>query len=193
MIKWYHLILTLALGIGIGILIVSYWPSNESDLEDPQIHRLNAEIGWRQFKENKIKDSLKVERKEKLILAKENIELRAIANQAINHFAEVRKMVPLTHKDTIVFLMRDTTVCDSALQRSQDLVQGLTKEIINDNREIQTLDSLNISLDLDKRDLLKVDSVHQKKEKQLERKIRRRGLRCLGVGGVIGAILILLF
>src|SRR6185436_7518742 len=129
MIKWYHILITLAIGIVIGYFL-PHGAQNSTDVIDPQIHRIKSELAWRELKESRIKDTLKNERKEKIILAKENIELRAIANKAIDRYKAVSKAIPLTSKDTIVFLMRDTIVCDSALQRSQDLIQGLTKEII---------------------------------------------------------------
>jgi len=78
MIKWYHLILTLLFGIGIGYFISK---DAQSITIDPQIYRLKAEIGWRDLKESKIKDTLKFERQEKMTLAKENIELRTIATK----------------------------------------------------------------------------------------------------------------
>jgi len=196
MIKWYHILITLALGIAIGYFLPHEAESN-SEIINPQIQRLKQEIGWREFKEAKIKDSLKFERQEKMTLAKENIELRAKSNKASNHFAEVRKMVPLTRKDTIVFLQIDTAACDEALTRAKELAAGLTIEIITDNAIIKNLDSLNLDLSADKKDLVKVDSLNQIDKKQLRKEARRKARRAFftgaGIGGAIVAILIAVF
>jgi len=195
MIKWYHILITLALGVAIGYFL----PHDAGSIEivDPQIQRLKQEIGWRDFKEAKIKDSLKFERKEKMTLAKENIELRAKSDKAFHHFAEVRRMIPKTRKDTIVFLQIDTAACDSALLRARELAAGLTIEIITDNAIIKNLDSLNSDLNADKKDLVKVDSLNQIEKKQLRKEARRKARRAFfkgtGIGGALVAILVAIF
>ncbi len=192
MIKPYHLLISLLIGFGIGVLVFTCG-GKEEPLEDPQIGHLKQEIGWREFKEAKIKDTLKIERATKLAYAKEVIDLRAKANRAEAKFREAAKAIPLTHKDTIVFLMRDTLLCDSALTQSKELVAGLTIEIITDNAIIKNLDSLNLNLNADKKDLIKIDSIHIQTEKRLRKANRKKFFKGLGVGGVIGVILTLLF
>ncbi len=165
----------LLIGIGIGYLL------NNCEVKEPkEVHTINAQIDSkkqdianRNPKEDQLRDSLKTIIKKVDKISKENIELTKIADVAVFKYKEAKKAIPLTHGDTIVFLMRDTLMCDSALLRSQDLVQGLTKEIVNDNKEIETLDSLNINLESDKRDLQKIDTLHQEKEKDLEKKVKK--------------------
>jgi len=175
--KWYHILLAFILGLLLGAFGYSYWPSPETDVEDPIIHQLREGIAWREFKESKIKDSLKFERKEKMTLAKENIELRAKSEKAIARFNEVRKAVPLTRGDTIRFLVQDTIACDSALLRSRELAAGLTIEIMTDNAIIKNLDSLNSNLNSDKKDLFKMDSLNQIDHKKKVKKSFWKGIK----------------
>jgi len=177
---------------GLGIVVVSCWPSDKAELEDPVIHKLQEEIGWRSFKEAKIKDSLKIERAEKKALSKDVITEREKLRKAEIRYAEVRKVIPLTRKDTIVFLMRDTVACDSALLRAKELVGGLTIEISTDNAIIKNLDSLNTDLQSDKIKLTKIDSLNQIEKKKIRKKGRKRFFKGLGIGGVLGAILALI-
>ncbi len=176
---------------GLGILVVSCWPQPIA-LEDPQIHKLQEGIGWRSFKEAKIKDSLKIEREEKKALAKDVIAGREKLRQAEARYNQVRKAVPLTRKDTIVFLMRDTVACDSALLRANELNAGLTIEVMTDEAIIKGLDHLTDSLQADKKDLVKLDSLNQIERKRLKKEARKKRLQHLGIGGTIGAILAIL-
>lgn len=177
------------IGLGIGYLI---WGRDIDNPVDPQIHRLKAEIGWRQFKENKVKDSLKVERKQKESLAKENSELRLIADKAITKYKEAKKAIPLTRSDTIRLLVADTAACDTALLRASELISGLSSEILKDNAIIENLDSLNSDLEEDKKELKEIDSLHIQTEKQLRKAGRKKFFKGLGIGGVLGVILVLL-
>lgn len=173
--KWYQAIFTLLIGVGIGIFLYSYWPEPDHiDIEDPQIHRLKEEIGWRDFRESQTKERIKKDSIEKIALAKDVIKERSRANQSESKLREHRKEAhPLTTKDTISFLIEDDTLCDRALADSKKLVNGLTKEVVNDNKEIAHLDSLNSDLEADKKDLQKIDTLHQEKEKTLEKKVKK--------------------
>jgi len=130
-------------------------------------------------------------------LAKENIKLRTKSAKAITRYNEARKAIPLTHGDTIRFLVQDTIACDSALLRARELAAGLTIEIMTDNAIIKNLDSLNSNLNADKKDLIKVDSLNQIEKKQLRKEARRKARRAFftgaGIGGAIVAILIAVF
>lgn len=191
MIKWYHLLITLALGIGIGY----FWPhgvQTEDVIIKPQIDKHLKAVKERSPSETKLKDSLKIEIKDKKDISKENREKRVIADKSIQRVKEVKDAIPLTHKDTIDFLKRDTAALDTALLRLKQLAQGLTKEIVKDEGIIKTITDLNIKLEADNKDLQQADSLHQIKEKQLAKKGRKKFFRVLGVGGAIGAFLVLL-
>lgn len=213
MIKLYHIILTLLIGIGLGVLISAYWPSNEI-VVDPQINHLKEEIGWRGFKEVKLTQRIKKDSIEKIALANDVINERRRANESEAKFIEhhlntfLKNLKPVndsilhaggyttgtlkTDADKIEFLIEDTTLCDSALLRSKELVAGLTIEIVKDTQIIKTLDTLNSNLESDKNDLVKIDSLHIQTEKQLRKAACKKFFKGLGVGGVIGVILALL-
>ena len=189
MIKWYHILITLVIGVTIGYIL----PHNESEIVAPQIKEIKSQIQAREPKENKLEDSIKSLKSKVKYLTKDNIELKARADKSAHHFAEVKKMIPVTRKDTIEFLKADTTACEEALLRSQELAAGLSIEVMTDNAIIENLDSLNSDLQADKKDLVKVDSLNQIEKKQLRKAGRKKFFKGLGIGGAIVAILIAVF
>lgn len=193
MIKWQHILITLFIGIIIGILISAYWPSNESGVEDPQVGHLKQELGWRDLNEKKT-----IKRIEKLVKdsserTKVIADLRTKANQSETKLKEHRKEAqPLTTKDTISFVIEDISLCDSALLHSKQLASALTIEVMTDEAIIKGQGELIDSLQVDKIQLKKIDSLYVQTEKQLRKANRKKFFRGLGIGGALGAIIMAL-
>lgn len=196
MIKPLYALLFGLLMFGLGILVHNCGGYQEP-LEDPQIHRLEENLRWTEIQraigEKKLKDKISKDSTEKIALAKDVIKERQRADQSDARLREHRKQPILaTTKDTISFLIEDDTLCDQALTDSKKLAAGLTIEVMTDEAIIKGLESLSDSLQADKKDLVKLDSLNQIDKKQLRKASRKKFFRGLGIGGTIGLILGLL-
>lgn len=143
----------------------------------PQIDKHIKAIETRKPIEVAIKDTLKIKREQKRVIAKQNQTLRKELDQLI---------------------IIDTTVSrpSTNIALSKKLITGLTKEIVADSAVIEELDSLTLNLEADKADLLSADSLHRQNEKQLIKDKRKhfwKGFKLgSGIGGIFGLLVALL-
>lgn len=181
MSKIYYLLLALAV-----CTMVIYCLHTCEDKEpiiptQPQIDKHIKAVETRKSVETAIKDTLKIKRERKRIIAKENQVLRK----------DLERFNSPTTIDT-------TTISglSTGIALSKELITGLTKEIVADSAVIEELDSLTLNLEADKTDLLSADSLHRQNEKQFAKDKRKKfwkGFkRGLGIGGIFGLLVALL-
>lgn len=180
MSKIYYLLFAFAICAGI-IYCLHTCENKEPTLStQPQIDKHIKAIESRKPIEAIIKDTLKVKREQKRVIAKENQVLR----KELERFNSP--------------IITDTTISglSTGIALSKELIIGLTKEIVADSAVIEELDSLTLNLEADKIDLLSADSLHRQNEKQLIKDKRKhfwKGFKLgLGIGGIFGLLVALL-
>lgn len=191
MVKPIHLFFSIAISAVVffilGLIVSTCGPKD--DLPNHKLDSLHQEIAKRDFNEKNLKDTIKAERDHKAMIIKDNTYLRKRAEKSEARYRQLSQIIPETAHDSITILMQDTTRCDSAIVDSKKLVAGLTIEIITDNAIIKNQDSLITDLNLDKANLQKIDTLHQEKEKTLEKKNKKNFWKGIKWGAIGLAIL----
>jgi len=188
---FFSIIFSLIIGGLIAYFIV---PKGDDQIDiSPKLKELQKDIEWRKFKEIKYKDSLKQKDVEIIEAHVKRIEAEKQVAFYKENYWKAKQSKPQTRKDSIVYLEATNVACDSLVGEQDALIMALKKELNLSGDKIVVLDSITSNIEIQRDDLVKKDSLHVLKEKELVKKVNKKFIKGLGIGGVIVAILVAIF
>lgn len=171
-----------------------------------KIDSLRAVVRWEERKEGFYRDSIKAKDKAMEIAhlkSKEAQERVSLALQGTEQWRQryytLKKIVPQNAKDSLKDLVLTGNACDSLVvrldslsERRKEQVTAITGELTATQAKVKALDTLNMVISSENRDLKQMDSLHVKNEKILKKKGKRAFLKGTLIGVPIGIIVALL-
>ncbi len=200
MIKPIHLVLALLVGGLIAYFMIPR-PGNDTVIQN-KIDSLHAVVRWKEIRESHYRDSIKAKDESLQINHRKTEEAARLVSLAEARALEwrqryytLKKLMPQNAKDSLRDLVLTGNACDSLVTELGELSEKRKEQVTAINNELQasyskikTLDTLNLIILSENRDLKQLDSLHVKNEKILKKKARKSFFKGTAIGVVIGLV-----
>lgn len=190
---------------GAVVVYLLFKPDGNGRTITNKIDSLRAVVRWKEIREARYRDSIRTKDKaidsaHKVVKkAKDRVSLaEAGTEQWRQRYYVLKKIMPHNAKDSLRDMVAVGNACDSLVDRLEELseargeqVTAITGELIATQAKVIALDTLNLTISSENRDLKEMDSLHLKNEKILKRKAKKAFLKGALIGVPIGVIVAL--
>lgn len=192
--------------VGAVVVYILFRPVGNGKAITNKLDSLRAVVRWKERKEGFYRDSIKAkdviiaQKHESVIKAEKAVSLAmAGTEQWRQRYYALKKIVPLNARDSLKDLVASGNACDSLVneldslaERRKEQVLAVAGELTATQAKVKELDTLNLIISSENRDLKQMDSLHVKNDKILKNKVKRSFLKGTLIGTAIGVVLVLI-